>query len=107
MEITDYGFFRAMPERPRIRLLRFENEKGEDWYDLRRTLTEWEPDTGEFISAIFPAWALVDERGVVTNVEYDPSRLMPGDRRVLGIEAPLEDVHPGMIYRDGQLEEPE
>lgn len=106
MEITDYGFFRVVDPPDHNLILLFENEVGQDWYDLRRSLTTWEQRTGEFIDAIFPSWAMVDAEGIVTNVEYDPSRLMPGDRRVLGIDAPLEDIHVGMIYRDGQLEEP-
>jgi hypothetical protein len=104
MKIIDYGFFTVKEPEPGNRVLLFTNEDGKDWYDLRRDLTEWDAK-GVFISAIFPAWAMVDAEGVVTNVEYDPSRLMPGDRRVLGIDAPIKDIKPGMVYRDGGLHE--
>lgn len=105
-DITDYGFFRVIEPPPDNVILLFANEEGQDWYDLRATLTNWDPANGAFIDAIFPTWAMVDADGIVTNVEYDPSLLMPGDRRVLGVNAPIEDVHPGMIYADGKLEEP-
>lgn len=104
MNITDYGFFTVKePESGNVILL-FVNEDGEDWYDIRATLTNWTVN-GVFIDAILPAWAMCDAEGVVTNVEYDPSRLMPGDRRVLGIDASLDEIKPGMIYRDGALHE--
>lgn len=106
MNITDYGFFTVIEPPPGNIILLFQNEAGEDWYDLRFALTTW-GSNGAFIDAIFPTWAMVDSDGVVTNVEYDPSRLMPGDRRVLGIDAPIEQVKPGMIFKDGQLLPPE
>jgi hypothetical protein len=106
--IVDYGFFKPIeeedtPDNPGPHLLRYLNDKGEDWYDIRRGLTEWEANTGKFVSAIFGAWALVDEDGVITNVEYDPARLAPLNRRVLGIDAKWKDIRPGTIYREGNL----
>jgi hypothetical protein len=104
MEITNYGHFQ--PVNGAHGTLFFVNELGEDWYTLRHGLTQWEPATGDYISAIYPTWAMVDADGVVTNVEYDPSKLMPGDRTVLGIDAPIETVTPGMLWQDGELKPP-
>jgi len=106
MNITDFGFFHVIEPPPGNRILMFENEHGQDWYEMRAHLTHWDA-TGEFVDAILPTWAMVDADGVVTNVEYDPSRLMPGDRRILGIDAPIDEVRPGMVYRDGSLAQPE
>ena len=106
MTFTDYGFFSVTEPVPGSVVLSFANEEGKDWYDIRRNLTKWKRETGAFISAVYPTWAMVDADGVVTNVEYDPSRLMPGDRRILGIDAPIETVKPGMIFRDGELHDP-
>lgn len=103
MEITDFGMFHVINGKPGMAILFFENEDGQDWYEMRFALTEWEPATGEYVNAVYGAWAAVDADGVVTNVEYDPSRLMPGDRRVLGIDASHEDIQPGMVYKDGVL----
>jgi hypothetical protein len=107
MEIVDFGFFHLRdPDPAGPVMLFFENEEGQDWYELRFALTDWEPATGKFINAVYGAWAMVDADGVVTNVEYDPSRLMPGDRRILGIDASHRDIRPGMLYRDGALQSP-
>jgi len=82
----------------------FKNEDGQDWYDLRFSLTRWEPKNGAFIDAIYGAWALVDPSTMrVTNVEYDPSRLMPGNRIVLGIDADPTAIAVGWLYSDGAL----
>jgi hypothetical protein len=103
MEITDFGFFKLVDHGDALPvILYFENEDGQDWYEMRFALTEWD-HMGRFVSAIYGAWAMVDADGVVTNVEHDPSRLMPSDRRVLGIDASIKDVKVGMIYRDGKL----
>jgi len=103
MEITDFGFFKLRDPGDQLPvILYFENEEGQDWYEMRFALTEWD-HMGRFVSAIYGAWAMVDADGVVTNVEHDPSRLMPGDRRVLGIDASIKDVMVGMIYREGAL----
>jgi hypothetical protein len=98
MEIVNFGHFTARS----ADILYFVNEEGQDWYELRRGLTNWDK-RGGFVDAIYGAWAMVDHNGVVTNVEHDPSRLMPGDRTVLGIDASHEDIRVGMIYRDGVL----
>ena len=84
MEITDFGYFTVRePRRGEPSLLYFVNDLGQDWYEMRVALTEWDRN-GVFVNAIYGAWAAVDAEGIVTNVEYDPSRLMPGDRTVLG-----------------------
>jgi hypothetical protein len=103
MEITDFGMFHLTePDPAGPVILFFENEDGQDWYDMRVALTEWD-EMGRFVNAVYGAWAMVDADDVVTNVEYDPSRLMPGDRRILGIDASIKDIKTGMLYRDGQL----
>jgi hypothetical protein len=101
MKIEDYGFFKA--EDGSDRVLYFVNERGEDWYDLRRQVMVWNRMNGDFVSSIFPTWAACDKDGYITNVEYDPSRLMPSDRRVLGIDAPLSDVKVGQKYEGGRI----
>jgi len=107
MQIVDFGFFKIRPVEPgEPVILYFENEDGYDWYDLRFALTNWRQRDGEFIDAIYGAWAMVDEHGFVTNVEYDPSRLMPGDRRVLGIDAHYSEIEVGMVYDGGALHPP-
>src|SRR6478609_868732 len=103
MIIVDFGMFHLRdpdPEGPVI--LFFENEEGQDWYDLRWALTEWD-DRGKFVNAVFGAWAMVDAEGNVTNVEYDPSRLMPGDRRILGIDASHKAIKQGMFWDGKEL----
>lgn len=103
MEIVNFGHFTANPGESGI--LFFTNEDGQDWYDIRFGLTEWD-NRGNFINAIYGAWAMVDPATMkVTNVEYDPSRLMPGDRIVLGIDADWKTIQKGMIYEDGTLKE--
>lgn len=103
MEIVDFGFFHLRdPDPAGPVMLFFENEEGQDWYELRFALTEWDA-MGRFINAVYGAWAMVDADDVVTNVEHDPSRLMPGNRRILGIDADVTEVKVGMIYRDGEL----
>jgi hypothetical protein len=59
--------------------------------------------TGAYINAVYGAWATADADGVITNVERDPSRLIPDDRTVLGIDAKHTDIKPGMVYREGKL----
>lgn len=101
MEIVDFGFFHLRdPDPAGPVVLFFENEEGQDWYDMRFALTAWD-ENGKFVNAVYGAWAMVDADGIVTNVEYDPSRLMPGDRRILGIDAPITEVVVGS-YWDGK-----
>lgn len=102
MEITDFGHF-TISDPNAAGVVHYANQEGYDWYDMRRSLTDWEV-TGAFVSAIYGAWAMVDADGVVTNVEYDPSRLVPDNKTVLGIDASHHDIAPGMIYREGRLE---
>lgn len=101
MIICDFGHFQTI-ERREVRILFFENEEGQDWYELRRGLTEWDSE-GEYLTAVFGTWAMVDPEGFITNVEYDPSRLMPGDRTILGIDCRPEEIKVGMTYKDGNL----
>lgn len=97
MDIVNFGTFQVKPSGRGI--IFFENEEGQDWYDLRVALTEWDVDTGEFVNAIYGAWAMVDPDSMeITNVEYDPSRMMPGNKIVLGIDAPFDTIHVGQIY---------
>ncbi|MBY5581864.1 class II glutamine amidotransferase [Rhizobium leguminosarum] len=102
MEIVNFGHFQAHASDS---ILLFTNADGQDWYDLRAALTTWDID-GSFVDAIYGAWALVDPAGVITNVEYDPSRLVPADRTVLGIDANWTDVTPGHLYLDGEIVPP-
>jgi hypothetical protein len=101
MEITDFGYFEAISDRHGM--LYFVNSDGLDWYDMRVALTEWEEATGDYVNAVYGAWAMVDSDGIVTNVEQDPSRLMPGNRTVLGIDASHEDIRPGMVWNGKEL----
>lgn len=103
MEITNFGHFRCSnPDG--VGILFYTNEDGHDWYEWRVALTEWEMATGAFVNAVYGCWATVDpETGEVKNVEQDPSKLVPDDRIVLGIDAAYWDVQPGMIYENGGL----
>ena len=95
MEITNFGHFTANPQGA---IVFYQNEDQQDWYDLRRGLTNW-GEAGEFIDAIYGAWAMVDPATMrVTNVEYDPSRLVPHDKIVLGIDADHESIKVGMLF---------
>jgi hypothetical protein len=101
MEIVNFGHFTSYSQGDGI--LYFKNEDGQDWYDLRFGLTTWD-DKGTFIDAVYGAWAMVDPSTMcVTNVEFDPSRLMPGDRIVLGIDAEWTTIGKGQLYEDGVL----
>lgn len=96
MDIVNFGTFQVKPGS--VGIIFFENEEGQDWYQLRYSLTEW-AERGEFINAVYGAWAMVDPESMeITNVEYDPSRLMPGNKIVLGIDALHTDIHVGQIY---------
>lgn len=99
MEIVNFGYFTPSADGS---IIFYTDEAGNDWYDLRRSLTQWAPD-GSFLNAIYGAWATVDADGIVTHVEYDPSRLVPDNRTVLGIDAAPEEIEPGMLYRDGSI----
>jgi hypothetical protein len=105
MEITNFGLFKP---KNATGIIFYENEDGHDWYDTRAALTSWD-EQGNFVSAIYGTFALVqmDEgstsRGVVTHVDYDPSRLVPDNKAVLGIDATHGEIQSGMIYEGGQL----
>jgi hypothetical protein len=102
MEITDFGFFTVIEPPPGNRVLLFVNDMGLDWYEMRFALTHWD-SRGEYLDAVYGAWAMVDGDGVVTNVESDPSMLMPGDRTILGIDADPADIKPGMVWDGKEL----
>jgi hypothetical protein len=104
MEIVNFGHFTSYSQGDGI--LYFKNEDDQDWYDLRFGLTTWD-DKGTFVDAIYGAWAMVDPSTMcITNVEFDPSRLMPGDRIVLGIDADWTTIFKGKLYEDGVLKDP-
>lgn len=100
MQIVNFGHFKNVNA---TGILHYENEDGRDWYEMRRGLTEWGP-SGEFVSAVYGAWAMVNpDTLTITNVEYDPSRLVPDNKIVLGIDADWQSIQPGMSYRDGAI----
>ncbi|WP_284765077.1 hypothetical protein [Agrobacterium sp. CFBP2214] len=101
MEIVNFGHFKLTST---TGIQFFTNEDGQDWYDLRRGLTTWD-EQGNFLTAIYGAWAMVDPVSLrVTNVEQDPSRMVPNDKIVLGIDADHEAISEGMIYQNGALQ---
>lgn len=96
MEIVNFGHFVANSDDGGI--IYFRNEDGQDWYDLRFSLTTW-TSAGAFINAVYGAWAAVDPTSMrVTNVEFDPSRLMPNNRIILGIDADPADIAVGNLF---------
>lgn len=103
MQITNFGHFKiSNPDA--VGVIFYANEDGQDWYEMRRSLTTWEIQTGAFVSAVYGAWATVDPiTMIITNTDKDPSRLVPDDRLLLGIDADYWLVTPGMTYEDGQL----
>jgi len=100
MEIVNFGHFK-LTSTSGIHF--FVNDEGQDWYDLRRGLTTWD-EQGDFLTAIYGAWAMVDPVTLkVTNVEQDPSRMVPNDKIVLGIDAEPDDVAEGSIFQNGSF----
>ena len=100
MEIVNFGHFKLTTTSG---IQFFANEDGQDWYDLRRSLTTWD-EKGNFLTAIYGAWAMVDPVTLkVTNVEHDPSRLVPNDKLVLGIDANATDIAEWQLYVNGAL----
>lgn len=100
MEIVNFGHFKLTST---TGIQFFANEDGQDWYDLRRGLTTWD-EQGNFLTAIYGAWAMVDPVTLrVTNVEQDPSRMVPNDKIVLGIDADAGDIAEGLLYQGGVL----
>ncbi len=98
MEIVNFGYF-TLTSTSGTHF--FTNEDGQDWYEMRRGLTTWD-ERGNFLTAIYGAWAMVDPVTLkVTNVEQDPSRMVPNDKIVLGIDADPYDISEGMLYQNG------
>ena len=104
MIIVNFGHFTVV--NPDSHILYYENEDGLDWYELRAGLTSWVLESGDFADAVFGAFATVDDNGVVRNVEYNPSKLVPDNRTVLGIDADWKDIQPGMRWTGEKLLKP-
>ncbi len=104
MNIVNFGHFKVVNSDARI--LYYENEDGMDWYELRSGLTHWEPETGDFVDAVFGAFVSVDPEGVIIHVEYNPSRMVPDDKTILGIDADHKTIRPGMRWDGTKLLKP-
>jgi len=100
MEIVNFGFFNRVDNPVEPGIIFFENEDGDDWYDLVRQMVELKPN-GSFVSSIYGVWAATDEKGVVTHVEVDPTRIVPDGKHVLGINADTSQVSKGMRWDEG------
>jgi hypothetical protein len=101
VQIVNFGHFTVV--NPDNRILYYRNEDGQDWYELRRGLTSWELENGDFVDAVFGAWVTVDPEGVIIHVEYNPSRLVPDDKTILGIDADHKDIVKGMRWNGKKL----
>jgi len=101
MEITNIGHFTRY-EGPDDGFMFFRNEDGHDWYDIQRGIVTWGP-SGAFVSSVYGAWAAVDATGIITHVERDPSRIVPDNKTVLGIDTDPEDIQAGMLYQNGEI----
>jgi hypothetical protein len=101
MLIVNFGHFQVVNRDKRI--LYYENEDGLDWYELRTVLTNWERETGDFVDAVYGAFATVDPAGIIIHVEYNPSRIIPDDKVVIGIDADWKKIEPGVRYKDGKI----
>lgn len=101
MLIVNFGHFHRRQSRDGY--LYFENEDGLDWYELRSGLTHWERETGDFINAVFGTFVTVDPAGIIIHVEYNPSRLVPDDKVVLGLDTDHTKIEPGMRFKDGKI----
>jgi len=100
MQITNFGHFKLVSTSG---IMLFENEHNQDWYTIRRSLTT-EDAQGNFLTAIYGAWAVVDpSNAIITNVEHDPSRLVPNNRIVLGIDADPSDIVERSLFKDGKI----
>lgn len=105
MTVTNLGrFYQYQPEAwpagfpSGVMFLR--NEDGMDWFETVATLGQIRPDNGSFVSAIAGAFAMIDDKGVVTNVEADPHKLVPFARTVLMVDADPSEIEVGAIYDD-------
>lgn len=101
MEIVNFGHF-TLDNPDSEGILFYVNEDGQDWYGMRHALTTWDP-RGKYVDAVYGAWALVSPDGIVTNVEQDPSRLVPDNKTVLGIDASHKDIKQGMVWDGKEL----
>jgi len=101
VEIVNFGHFNIV--NPDTRIIFYRNEDGQDWYELRRGLTHWDWDTGDFVDAVYGTWVMVDPDGVVIHVDYNPSRLAPDDKTILGIDADHKDIVKGMRWNGKKL----
>lgn len=101
MLIVNFGHFHVT--NPGGYILNYANEDGMDWYTLRAGLTTWETETGDFVDAVFGAFATVDPDGVVIHVEYNPSKLVPDDKTILGIDTDHRKIEPGMRFKGGKI----
>jgi hypothetical protein len=101
MIIVNFGHFRVV--NPDARILYYKNEEGQDWYELRAGLTSWELKSGDFVDAVFGTFVSVDPEGVVIHVEYNPSRMVPDDKTILGVDADWKDIQKGMIWNGTEL----
>ena len=101
MQIVNFGHFHVV--NPGDYILFYENEDGQDWYELRSGLTTWDRETGNFVDAVFGTFVSVDPDGVIIHVEHNPSKMVPDDKTILGIDADPEKIEPGMRYRDGKI----
>lgn len=95
MIIVNFGFFSTSSVGG---VLYHINDEGQDWYNIRPALTSWEPMTGAFVDAVFGAWASVREDGTIWYVTDDPSRLVPDNSYVIGIDGDVSDIEAGMLW---------
>lgn len=101
MLIADYGHFAQYTDEG---YLLYKNEEGQDWNALQMGTAETPGvvtlgPRGEFISSIHKFWLLVSVDGIVTNIDVNPSTLVPNDCTILGIdEAEISDVKEGQRY---------
>ena len=99
MDIVNFGHFKVV--NPNRHIIFYENEDGLDWYTLRAGLTTWTEQYGEFVDAVFGCFVTVNPDGIVIHVEYNPSRIVPDNKTVLGIDTDHKSVVKGMIW-DGE-----
>jgi len=96
MIITDFGHFTVV--NPDAHILYYKQDDGLDWYEMRAALTSWEIVSGDFIDSVYGTWVTVDADGTIIHVEYNPCRLVPDDKTILGIDTEWTSVKPGMIW---------
>jgi len=99
-EITDFGMFYSTVDKE-THTIYYESEDGLDWYDIVRALATWKREDGQFINSVYGVWATVDDTGMLTCVDKDPTKLSPNGKRVLGIDSDTSKIKPRMIW-DGK-----